>query len=83
MDRVIRARFEAGVLKPLQPLRLKQKQICLISVYPEAQWHQQFDALLTRIRKRSHRYPPTAIEADITAARAEVRAKRRAARRAV
>ena len=83
MAQLIRARFERGVLKPLQPLRLKKKEICLVSVYPEAQWRPHFDALLTRLRKRTSRYRPASIESDITAARAEVRAKRRVARRAV
>ena len=83
MEQVIRARYERGVLKPLERLRLKQRQICLVSVYPESQWRQQFDALLTRLRKGTRRHRPATIEADITAARAEVRAKRRAARRAV
>jgi predicted DNA-binding antitoxin AbrB/MazE fold protein len=83
MAQLIRARFERGVLKPLQRLRLKRREICLVSVYPEAQWQRQFDALLTRVRKRASRYRSAAIEADITAARADVRAKRRATRRAV
>jgi predicted DNA-binding antitoxin AbrB/MazE fold protein len=83
MEQVIRARFENGVLKPLQRLRLKQRQICLVSVYPEAQWRQQFDTLLRQLRKRTHRYSSATIESDITAARAEVRAKRRATRRVV
>ena len=83
MAQLIRARFERGVLKPLQPLRLKKKEICLVSICPEAQWRLHFDALLTRLRKRTSRYRPASIESDITAARAEVRAKRRAARRAV
>ena len=83
MAQFIRARFESGVLKPLQRLRLKRREICLVSVYPEAQWWRQFDALLTRVRKRTSRYRPSAIEADITASRAELRAKRRASRRAV
>jgi len=83
MAQLIRARFERGVLKPLQRLRLKKREICLVSIYPEAQWRLHFDALLTRLRKRTSRYRPASIESDITAARAEVRAKRRAARRAV
>lgn len=83
MAQLIRARFERGVLKPLQRLRLKRREICLVSVYPEAQWQREFDALLARVRKRSSRYRPATIEADITAARAEVRAKRRGARCAV
>lgn len=83
MAQVIRARFERGVLKPLQRLRLKKHQVCLIAVYPEMQWQQQFTALWTRLRKRTSRYQPSTIEADITAARTEVRGKRRATRRAV
>lgn len=83
MEQVIRARYERGVLKPLERLGLKNQQVCLVSVYPEGQWRQQFDALLTRLRKGTRRHPPAAIEADITAALAEVRAKRRAAPRAV
>jgi predicted DNA-binding antitoxin AbrB/MazE fold protein len=83
MEQLIRARFERGVLKPLQRLRLKARQVCLISVYPEARWRRQFEALLTRTRKRARRHRPGTIEADITAARAEVRAKRRATHRAV
>jgi predicted DNA-binding antitoxin AbrB/MazE fold protein len=83
MAQVVRARFEDGVLKPLQRLRLKKREVCVVSVYPEAQWRRQFDALLKRTRKRASRHEPATIEADITAARAEVRAKRRATRRAV
>lgn len=83
MGQVIRARYERGILKPLERLRLKNQQVCLVSVYPEAQWRQQFDALLTRLRKGTRRHRPAIIEADILAARTEVRAKRRAARRAV
>lgn len=83
MAQLIRARFEHGVLKPLQRLQLKKKEICLVSVYPEQQWQRHFDALLTKLRKRASRYRPSRIETDITAARTEVRAKRRAARRAV
>ena len=83
MAQLIRARFERGVWKPLQPLRLKKKEICLVSIYPEAQWRLHFDALLTRLRKPTSRYRLASIESDITAARTEVRAKRRVARRAV
>ena len=83
MAQFIRARFEGGVLKPLQRLRLKTREICLVSVYPEAQWQAQFETLLTRVQQRTSRYRPATIESNITAARAEVRAKRRTARRAV
>src|SRR5262249_13360835 len=83
MAQLIRARFERGVLKPLQPLRLKKKEICLVSIYPEAKWRLHFDALLTRLRKLTSRSRPASIESDMPAARAELRTNLRAARRVV
>lgn len=83
MSRVIRAVYEKGVLRPLERVRLDEREVCLVSVYPEDQWRKDFDALLKRTHKRTRRATPQAIEADITAARAEVRATRRATRRAV
>lgn len=83
MGRVIRVVYEKGVLRPLEHVRLDERQVCLVSVYPEDQWRKDFDLLLKRTHKRTRRATPQALEADITAARAEVRAKRRATRRAV
>ncbi len=83
MGRVIRVVYEKGVLRPLEQVRLGERQVCLVSVYPEEQWRKDFDALLKRTHKRTRRAAPQTIEADITAARTEVRAKRRATRRAV
>jgi predicted DNA-binding antitoxin AbrB/MazE fold protein len=81
MERVIRVVYEDGVLKPLQRIRLDKRKICLVSIYPEEQWRKDFQALLKRIQRRTKKYPPAVIETDITAARAEVKAKRRDARR--
>ncbi|MGH7963630.1 MAG: antitoxin family protein [Candidatus Binatia bacterium] len=82
MERVIRVVYEDGVLKPLQHLRLGEQEICLVSIYPEEQWEKDFQTLLKRTQRRTRQYPSAEIEADITAARAEVKAKRREARRA-
>ena len=81
MERVIRVVYEDGVLKPLQHIQLGEREVCLVSIYPEEKWRKDFQALLKRIQRRTQKYPATEIEADITAARAEVKAKRREARR--
>jgi hypothetical protein len=47
-----------------------------------ADWSARFDDLLARMRSRLPDVPPEEIEADITAAREEVRAIRRARRAA-
>jgi len=52
-----------------------------ITVYPEAQWRKEFERLLRRMKLRTKAVPQQVIEAEITRARAEVKAKRRAARR--
>ena len=77
MERVIRVVYEDGVLKPLQHLKLGERAICLVSLYPEEKWLKDFQVLLKRIQRRSQKKSPAQIEADITAARAEVKAKRR------
>ena len=81
MQRVIRAVYENGVLKPLERVRMSERKICLLSIYPEEEWRKDFEALLNRIHRRTRRHASVDIEADITAARAEVKAKRREARR--
>ena len=81
MQRVIRAVYEDGVLKPLERVRLGNRKICLVSVYPEREWKRDLDTLLERIHRRTRRHRPASIEADITKARAEVRAKGRDAGR--
>ena len=81
MQRVIRVVYEGGVLKPLQPVRLRERKTCLVSIYPEEEWHKDLDALLRSVHRRTRRVSPATIEADISKARAEVKAQRREARR--
>lgn len=81
MQRVIRVVYEDGVLKPLQPVRLGNRKICFVSVYPEEEWQKDLDLLLRNVRRHTRRFSPATIEADITKARAEVKAKRHEARR--
>ncbi len=81
MPESFRAVFENGVLRPLRRIRLKQKSGVFISVYPESQWRGDFERLLRRMRIRTKAVPQAVIETEITRARAEVKAKRRGARR--
>ncbi len=47
----------------------------------EQAWREQFESLLARVHARMARFDPKEIEADITVASSEVKAKRRARRR--
>jgi hypothetical protein len=47
----------------------------------EQAWREQFESLLARVHARMARFDPSEIEADITVASSEVKAKRRAPRR--
>ena len=81
MQRVIRAVYENGVLKPLERVRMRERKVCLLSIYPEEEWRKDFEGLLRRIHRRTKRNAQSDIETDITAARAEVKARRRETRR--
>ncbi len=83
MEETFRAVYENGVLRPLQPLRLKEQSHVLVTLYPEPQWRNEFERLLHRMKARTKAIPQKVIEAEVTRARAEVKAKRRAARRPV
>jgi predicted DNA-binding antitoxin AbrB/MazE fold protein len=80
-EEMVRAVYEKGVLKPLRPLRLKEQSRVLITLYPERRWRKEFERVMARMRARTKAAPQNVIEAEVTQARAEVKAKRRAARR--
>lgn len=81
VEETFRAVYENGVLRPLQPLRLKEQSHVLVTLYPEWQWRNQFERLLRSMKVRTKGVPQQTIEGEVTRARAEVKAKRRAARR--
>jgi len=80
-EETFRAVYENGVLRPLQPLPLKEQSHVLVTLYPESQWRNEFERLLHRMKARTRAVPQKVIESELTRARAEVKAKRRAARR--
>jgi len=81
IEETFQAVFENGVLRPLRPLRLKDKSRVLISLCSEARWRKEFERLLHRMKARTKAIPQKVVEAEVTEARAEVKAKRRGARR--
>jgi len=81
VEETVKAVFENGVLRPLRPLRLKEKSRVLITLRPELRWRSQFERLLRRMKHRTKAIPQRVVEAEVTQARAEVKAEHRAARR--
>jgi len=78
---MVKAVYEKGVLRPLRPLQLKEQSRVLITLYPERRWRNDFDRLLRRMKSRTKAIRQDVIDAEVSRARAEVKAKRRGARR--
>ena len=81
MEQTFRAIFQDGVLRPLKPIRLKEKSHVLITLQPESEWRDEFEGLLRRMRPRTKATPQQIVEEQVTYARGEVKAQRRAHRR--
>jgi predicted DNA-binding antitoxin AbrB/MazE fold protein len=77
MSKVIDAIFEDGVFKPLEKIRLKDKQQVQIKILSD-DWQRRFEKVLKSIRIKTAKFPPEEIEADIEEAIKEVRKVRRA-----
>jgi predicted DNA-binding antitoxin AbrB/MazE fold protein len=73
--------FENGVLRPLRPLRIREKSQVTVTLCSETQWRSQFDRLLRKMRARTKTVGQREIETEVSQARAEAKAKRRAVRR--
>ena len=81
MERTFRAVFEKGVLRPLEPLRLKERSRVTVTLCEESKWRNDFERLMRKMSRRTRTIPQKEIEAEVTQARAEVKVTRRAARR--
>ena len=81
MEQTFRAIFQNGVLRPLKPMRLKDKAHVLITLQRESEWRDEFEGLLRRMKLRTRAHPQQVVEEQVTYASAEVKAKRRAHRR--
>ena len=81
MEQTFRAIFQNGVLRPVKPLQLKERSRVLVTLQRESEWRDEFEGLLRRMRLRTKATPQQIVEEQVTYARAEVKAKRRAHRR--
>jgi predicted DNA-binding antitoxin AbrB/MazE fold protein len=81
IDKTFQAIFENGVLRPLEPLRLREKSRVTITLRGESKWHTDFDRLMRKMSRRTRGVSQKEIEAEVTQARAEAKAIRRATRR--
>lgn len=71
MARVIRAIFENGVLRPLEPLDLPDRSEVELAIHAPDNWAKEFRELLARVHAKTRRFSSEEIEADITAAKRE------------
>jgi predicted DNA-binding antitoxin AbrB/MazE fold protein len=76
MSKVIEAVFEDGVFKPVQKIRIKDKQRVQIKII-DKDWQKRFDSIIKKIHKKTARYTSEKIEADIAQAVKEVREAKR------
>lgn len=81
IKRTFQAVFEKGVLRPLEPLRLKEKSRVTVTLCQESKWRSDFERLMLKMSRRTRAIPQKEVEAAVTQARADVKATRRAARR--
>ena len=75
MSQSVRARYEGGIFRPLERVDLPEGTTVEMSIAP-AGWEDRMRALLERVRARVTEVTPDDVEAEITHAAAEVRAKR-------
>jgi len=73
--RSVKARYEHGVLRPLEPVDLAEGATVSITIAP-SEWEGQWRALLERLRARTAGLSSKEIEAEITMASEEARGGR-------
>ncbi len=76
MTKIISAVFENGVFKPLEEVHVKEHEKVEIKILSHDEWQKRFNRIIEKIHKKASKYPSEEIEADITHAIKEVRAKR-------
>ncbi len=68
MTRVVKAIYEGGVLRPLEPLDLPDRSEVELAIQAPDQWAKEFRELLARIHAKTRQFASEEIETDITAA---------------
>lgn len=73
MSQAINAIYENGVFKPLEKVSFKEHEKVEIKVLSVDNWQKRFDRIIKKIHKKTSRFSPEEIEADIATAIKEVR----------
>jgi predicted DNA-binding antitoxin AbrB/MazE fold protein len=81
IDKTFQAVFEKGVLRPLEPLRLRENARVTVTLRGNSKWHSDFDHLMGKMSRRTRAVSQKEIETEVTQARGEIKATRRATRR--
>lgn len=68
----IKVIYKNGVLKPLDPVDLKENERAEIIITSKSRWASEFKKLLELVHERTKKFPPEEIEADITKAYSEI-----------
>jgi predicted DNA-binding antitoxin AbrB/MazE fold protein len=76
IEQTFQAVFENGVLRPLEPLRLKEKSRVTVTLCQESKWRNDFERLMRKMSRRTRAIPQKDIEAAVTQSRADVKATR-------
>lgn len=80
-EQTFQAVYEKGVLRPLSPLGLRENSRVTITLRGDSKWRSDFDRLMRKMSRRTRGVSQKEIETEVTQARAEVKATRRATRR--
>lgn len=68
MTRVIKAIYERGILRPLEPLDLPDRSEVELAIQAPDHWMKEFKEILSKVHDKTRRFSSEEIEADITAA---------------
>ncbi|MBM2837809.1 MAG: hypothetical protein HW415_434, partial [Deltaproteobacteria bacterium] len=69
--------YENGVFKPLERVSFEEHEKVEIKVLSVDDWQKRFDRIIKKIHKKTSRFSPEEIEADIAAAIKEGREAKR------
>jgi predicted DNA-binding antitoxin AbrB/MazE fold protein len=78
VSKVIDAVYEDGVFKPLEKVDMKEHEKVEIKIISREELRVRFSSIIERIHKKTSKFSPEEIEADIAEAIKEVRAAKRA-----
>jgi predicted DNA-binding antitoxin AbrB/MazE fold protein len=73
MAQIIEAVFENGVFRPLQPVKITDREVVSIKILSSGEWQSRFARVIEKIHKNAAQYRAEEIEADILSAVKEVR----------